>query len=288
MSDNTPKKILLSEAAMRRFAEIAGLSDFSDEIVNEGAQYFTDPTKKLIKESGANCAPSVKKPTKDTTGDLSYKEKSAPKGSGAKVITDDKATIEEGDNPLEEPDEFGNNEPSTETPAPEGDFGGDGFGEGSGSETVDVDLMSLASDLAQMFKKNFPNANLGMTLNGQEVPSGDSGFDEEVPSVDDGMSDVDVSPESEFEDTSGAEEVPAPAPEPEKFQESKKHSKIANMIYEAIMDKLTKKAKVSTTPKKATLNNKVPSKAPAVPAKKGAPPAKPVQKQNQGVVPKKK
>lgn len=257
MSDNT-KKIPLTEQAMRRFAQLAGLSEFSDEIINENARYYED-SKKMIKEACDNGAPSVKKPTKDTTGDLSYKEKSAPMGSksGKKVISDDKQKLDEAEDPMED-DGLEDDVPSE--PALDTEPGADPSGLDSdvsaSDSVVDVDLMSLAGDLAQLFKKNF-GADLGMTVNGREVPVASDVVDN-IDSVD-SLDSMDTAPEEDFSDDLSTDEpvVTEPEPERERFTESKKTSKVANMIYEAIMDKLKSKKVAKNVPKlKEVASNK--------------------------------
>lgn len=226
-------KTTINEATQKRILQLAGLSDFEEEVLAE--------SKKGAKASSLkeNVLPSVKK--KETVLD----EAEEPE-------------LEEEPESEEEPSsDITDVDTAPASPGPEVSAGGPPSDPNvphteasEGSNFVDVDFDSFAAGLASLLKKNFSGVNFAMQVNGQEVSEepelDESEFGEEPP-VEDSEPSLDSTPEF--------------SPEPEPKLESKKvKNDTVKLVYEAIIKNLVqksgvkvdknKKAEVKFTPKK--------------------------------------
>ncbi len=222
-------KLTISESTQKRILQMAGLQDYESEVLTEGKK------SGLINESGAACAPSKKEQKKD--------------GKGKDLILDEGLDEEI---PSEEPAPVDDVVTDVEPTAPVEPEMTPSVGGGGG--VLEDNFNTFAAGLVDLFKKNF-DMNVTMQVNGQEVsPTVDS----EDSFTDSGVDDVSV--EEPVDDFGGGPESDVPSdlpPEDNKLPESKKQkSKAAQLVYEAVINKLVKMAGID--PEKAKKNgNKI-------------------------------
>lgn len=210
MSSNT-----LKESTLRRLMELAGTLDYADEVILENKKVSKE---NVIKENAA-CAPKKVAEKKEKSDDKKDEKDSEKKEKN--LMLDEAEDVEIEDEPDEmEPAPTGDSDltdvPNV-PPAPE-----DGV--------VEDDLTSFAAGLVDLLSQHF-NRQVTMQIDGADVaPPVETEESFEAP-VDD---------EPELPPT----EEPAMPPSEPRYESKKKTA--AEMVYQAIVEKLLKQSGVNT------------------------------------------